>query len=103
MIVLMLCVNPPSLLGPRRNEPRLRRQRDMIALLAAKGRFISPRGVCFSTIRFISPKECREATYKAFYLMQLTMPSEPASAVNTAINTLSTLLQLICFDMIRVF
>ena len=29
----------------------------MIALLATKGRFISPRGVCFSPLRFISFKE----------------------------------------------
>ena len=29
--------------------------------------------------------------------MQLTIPSEPATAVSTAINTLSNLLQLTCF------
>ena len=34
--------------------------------------------------------------------MQLTMPSEPARAVSTAINTLSTVLQLICFIGCRV-
>ena len=43
---------------PTRNERRLRRQRGMIALLATKGRFISPRGVCFSTITFSFPEEC---------------------------------------------
>ena len=32
-----------------------------------------------------------------FHDMQLTMPSEPATAVSTAINTLSNLLQFICF------
>ena len=31
--------------------------------------------------------------------MQLTIPSEPAMAVRMAINTLSNLLQLTCFDM----
>ena len=32
--------------------------------------------------------------------MQLTTPIEPAMAVRTAINTLSNLLQLTCFDMV---
>ena len=34
----------------------LRRQRGMIALLATKGWFISPRGACFSTITLVSPR-----------------------------------------------
>ena len=50
----------PALVGfaADANERRLRRQRGMIALLATKGRFISPRGVCFSTITFSSSEEC---------------------------------------------
>ena len=47
-----------SVATPMRDEHRLRRQRGMIALLATKGRFISPRGVCFSTINFSFPEEC---------------------------------------------
>ena len=35
----------------------LRRQRGALALLATKGRFISPRGACFSTINFSFPEE----------------------------------------------
>ena len=41
-------------------DPALGR-RGALALLATKGRFISPRGVCFSTIAFRVPKE-----YEAF-------------------------------------
>ena len=48
-----------------RNEHWLRRQRGMIALLATKGRFISPRGACFSTITFSSPEESRLVAHQS--------------------------------------
>jgi len=44
-------------LTPTRKGRRLRRQRGALALLATEGRFISPRGVCFSTIAFSFLKE----------------------------------------------
>lgn len=45
-------------LAPSGIERCLRRQRGVLALLATEGRFISPRGACFSTIKFIFPEEC---------------------------------------------
>lgn len=33
-------------------------QRGALTLFATKGKFISPRGACFSTINFSFPKEC---------------------------------------------
>ena len=38
-----------------------------------------------------------------FYLMQLTIPSEPAMAVSTARAILMILFQLICFDILFIF
>ena len=51
--------------GPMRDEHWLRRQRGALALLATEGRFISPRGVCFSTITFSFPEESLLSGYFA--------------------------------------